>query len=141
MKLVARRSNISSYTVARLIDTINYETPKLDYAVAIDEFKGNADTGKYQCILVNPIKHTVMDILPDRTTSHLSSYFSNLNRSERYRVKFFICDIWQPYVDIAKTHFPNAKVIIDKYHLFLLSFLLSPTLLIILIYSPLPVTT
>ena len=116
MKLVARRSNISSYTVARLIDTINYETPKLDYAVAIDEFKGNADTGKYQCILVNPIKHTVMDILPDRTTSHLSSYFTNLNRSERYRVKFFICDMWQPYVDIAKTYFPNAKIIIDKYH-------------------------
>lgn len=24
--------------------------------------------------------------------------------------------MWQPYVDIAKTYFPNAKVIIDKYH-------------------------
>lgn len=116
MKHVASKTNVSNYTVARLIDTINYEPPKLDYAIAIDEFKGNADTGKYQCILVNPIKHNVMDILPDRTTSHLSSYFSKLNRSERYRVKFFVCDMWQPYVDIAKTYFPNAKVIIDKYH-------------------------
>ena len=50
MKHVANKTNVSNYTVARLIDTINYEPPKLDYAIAIDEFKGNADTGKYQCI-------------------------------------------------------------------------------------------
>ncbi len=24
--------------------------------------------------------------------------------------------MWQPYVDIAHTYFPNAKVIVDKYH-------------------------
>ena len=39
-----------------------------------------------------------------------------MDRSQRYRVKFFICDMWQPYVDIAHTYFPNAKVIVDKYH-------------------------
>lgn len=70
--------------------------PPLKDAVAIDKFKGNADTGKYQCILVNPKHHTVMDILPDRTTSHLSAYFREMDRSQRYRVKFFICDMWQP---------------------------------------------
>jgi len=24
--------------------------------------------------------------------------------------------MWQPYVDLAKAYFPNAKIIIDKYH-------------------------
>lgn len=57
-----------------------------------------------------------MDILPDRTQSHLSAYFREMNRSQRYRVKFFVCDMWQPYVDLAHAYFPNAKVIIDKYH-------------------------
>lgn len=116
IKHVAKKTNVSTNTVTRLLDTINYELPKLQDAIAIDEFKGNASTGKYQCILVNPNKHQVLDILPDRTTSHLSSYFSNISRSERYRVKYFICDMWQPYVDMAKTYFPNAKIIIDKYH-------------------------
>ena len=116
VKHVSKKTNVSTTTVSRLLDTINYELPKLSEAIAIDEFKGNADTGKYQCILVNPIKHTVMDILPDRKISHLSSYFREIPRPERYRVKFFICDMWQPYVDMANTYFPNAKVIIDKYH-------------------------
>ena len=113
---VAKQTNVSTSTVSRILDTISYSCPPLKDAFAIDEFKGNADTGKYQCIIVNPKQHTVMDILPDRTNSHLSAYFRELDRSQRYRVKFFICDMWQPYVDIAHTYFPNAKVIIDKYH-------------------------
>ncbi|MFA9377251.1 MAG: transposase [Lachnotalea sp.] len=84
--------------------------------MSIDEFRGNATTGKYQCILVDPKKHKVLDIVPDRTQPHLITYFKDIPRSERYRVKFFICDMWQSYVDLAYTYFPNAQVIIDKYH-------------------------
>lgn len=116
LKCVAKRTNVSSNTVSRILDTIRYSCPSLKDTIAIDEFKGNADTGKYQCILVNPKQHTIMDILPDRTQSHLSGYFREMNRSQRYRVKFFVCDMWQPYVDLAHAYFPNAKVIIDKYH-------------------------
>lgn len=116
LKYIAEQTNVSSSTVTRILDTLSYSCPSLKDAIAIDEFKGNADTGKYQCILVNPKQHTVMDILPDRTNSHLSAYFREMDRSQRDRVKFFICDMWQPYVDIAHTYFPNAKVIIDKYH-------------------------
>lgn len=35
---------------------------------------------------------------------------------DRLKVKFFVCDMWQPYVDMAQIYFPNAKIIIDKYH-------------------------
>ena len=115
-KHVANKCNVSTNTVARILDTIGYSCPKLKDAIAIDEFKGNADTGKYQCILVNPKQHTVMDILPDRTQAHLSAYFHAIDRGQRFRVKFFICDMWQPYVYIAKAYFPNANIIIDKYH-------------------------
>ena len=116
IKKVAEITNLSINTVIRILDTIGYDCPKLGDSISIDEFKGNAETGKYQCILVNPKKRTILDILPDRTQPHLSEYFRKINRSERYRVKYFVCDMWQPYVDIAHTYFPNAKVIIDKYH-------------------------
>jgi len=109
---VAKQTNVSTSTVSRILHTLNYSCPPLKDAIAIDEFKGNANTGKYQCIIVNPKQHTVMDILPDRTNSHLSAYFKEMERSQRYRVKFFICDMWQPYVDIAQTCFPNAKIVI-----------------------------
>lgn len=116
IKSIAERTNVSSSTVTRILDTIHYSCAELKDTIAIDEFKGNADTGKYQCILVNPKQRYIMDILPDRTQSHLSDYFRQMNRNARHRVKFFVCDMWKPYVDLAYSYFPNAKVIIDKYH-------------------------
>ena len=116
LKSVAKASNVSVTTVCRILDSIHYSCPPLKEAVSIDEFKGNARTGKYQCILVNPKNHSIMDILPDRTQSHLTSYFREIDRAQRLRVKYFVCDMWQPYVDLAHTFFPNAKVCIDKYH-------------------------
>lgn len=31
-------------------------------------------------------------------------------------MKFFICDIGDLYVDLAKAYFPNTTIVIDKYH-------------------------
>ena len=116
IKSVANEVDVSASTIARLLDTVSYSSPSLPECIAIDEFKGNAETGKYQCILVDARKHRLLDILPDRNQVHLSAYFRETNRAERNRVKFFICDMWKPYVDLAKAYFPNATVIIDKYH-------------------------
>lgn len=80
-------------TVSRLLDTVNYTVPTLPSCISIDEFKDNAETGKYQCILVGPKKHRILDILPDRTQSHLTTYFKDINRFERHWIKFFISDM------------------------------------------------
>lgn len=116
LKHVATKVNLSTTTICRLLDTLNYTLPTLPKALSIDEFKGNANTGKYQCILVDPVKKRILDVLPDRTQSHLSSYFREIPKKERYQVQFFVCDMWQPYVDLALAYFPNAEAIIDKYH-------------------------
>lgn len=116
IKETARQTNVSTATVGRILDTISYPRGKFSTTLSIDEFRGNASTGKFQCILVDPIKHKVLDILPDRTHNHLVSYFASIPKDERYRVKHFVCDMWKPYVEIAHAYFPNAEVIIDKYH-------------------------
>jgi transposase len=116
MKSVAVDTNVSVSTVSRLLDTINYSSPSIPECLSIDEFKGNTDAGKFQCILVDAKKHRILDILPDRTQKHLSAYFRAWNRAKRDRVKFFLCDMWEPYVDLAKAYFPNATIVIDKYH-------------------------
>jgi transposase len=116
IKSVAKDTNVSVNSVTRILDTVSYSIPSIPECISIDEFKGNADTGKYQCILVDAKKHRILDILPNRTQKHLSSYFRGLNRGQRNRVKFFVCDMWEPYVDLAKAYFPNATIVIDKYH-------------------------
>ena len=116
IKSVADTLNLSTHTVMRILDTVSYSVPSLPTCLSIDEFKGNTDAGKYQCILVDGVNKRLLDILPDRTQAHLSEYFRSTPRAERNRVKFFLCDMWKPYIEIAQTFFPNATIIIDKYH-------------------------
>ena len=75
LKSVAQKANVSTTTVSRMLDTIHYSCPSLKEAISIDEFKGNAETGKYQYIIVNPKQPSIMDILPDRTQAHLQPIF------------------------------------------------------------------
>ena len=116
MKQIAELTGVSAQTVCRLLDTIHSPPPdRLPRALSIDEFKGNASTGKYQCILVEPNKRRILDILPDRTQSHLAEYWRSIPRKERLNVKFFVCDMWRPYTELAQTFFPNAKLILTRY--------------------------
>lgn len=113
---IAKSANVSTSTVHRILDTVSFGRPTLSQTISIDEFKGNAGGEKYQCILVDPVKHSVLDILPSRSQTLLTSYFREIPKAERYKIKFFACDMWQPYTDLAKTFFPNATIVIDKYH-------------------------
>ena len=113
---IAKSANVSTSTVHRILDTVSFGRPALSQTISIDEFKGNAGGEKYQCILVDPVKHSVLDILPSRSQTLLTSYFREIPKAERYKIKFFACDMWQPYTDLAKTFFPNATIVIDKYH-------------------------
>ena len=119
MAVISRMMGVSKSSVYRMFFyhiKVKERFYHLKSVISIDEFKGIDSTGKYQCILVDPLKHRILDILPDRTQSHLASYWRNIPRKERLKVQFFICDMWRPYADLARTFFPNAKIIIDKYH-------------------------
>ena len=117
LKQVSILTGVSVSTIFRLLDTLHYAPPdKLPEAISIDESKGNASTGKYQSILVEPQKHRILDILPNHVQSHLADYWRSIPKKKRLKVKFFVCDMWLPYVELARTFFPNAKIIVDKYH-------------------------
>ncbi|WP_296558064.1 ISL3 family transposase [uncultured Acetobacterium sp.] len=114
---VAKKANVSPTTVNRIFDHVHYSRPhSLPKVLAIDEFKGNAGGEKYQCILVDPKKKRILDILPDRKQNHLIDYIKCYSRHERLQVQFFICDMWNQYAELARLFFPNAKIIVDKYH-------------------------
>lgn len=54
-------------------------------------------------------KHRILDILPDRTQSHLADYRRNAPGNKRLNTKSFVCDMLLPYVKLTKAFFPNAK--------------------------------
>ena len=113
---VARDVNLSASTVIRIFDFVSYSLQKLPVALSIDEFKGNTNGEKYQCILTDPVNKIVLDILPKRYENFLTEYFNAFPKEERNKVEYFVSDMWKPYSDISSVWFKNATKIIDKYH-------------------------
>lgn len=114
--MIAREVNLSVTKVIRIFDLVSYSPKKLPVALSIDEFKGNTNSEKYQCILTDPVNKVVLDILPKRYESYLTEYFNSFSKEERNTVEYFVSDMWKPYSNISSVWFKNATQIVDKYH-------------------------
>ena len=68
---VAKKANISSNSVCRLLSPFAVTNTKLPKVLCIDEFKGNAGYYKYQVALINGETHEVVDILECRRKHEL----------------------------------------------------------------------
>lgn len=112
---IAIDAGVSASTIGRWLNLLNYEKPKLlPKVLSIDEFRGNADGNKFQCILTTPTAKAVFDILPTRYSTDLSNYFRSF--SNRKEVEYIVMDMNKDYLALAKHHFPNAKIVIDRFH-------------------------
>lgn len=115
VRSVAEALGISDSSVFRILSYISYPKPKeLPTVLSIDEFKGNTGGEKFQCILTDAKHHKLVDIIPKRTQVCLSEYFRSIKN--RNTVKYFVMDMNKVYRDLAKTYFPNATIVIDKFH-------------------------
>lgn len=116
MREVARLNNVSVSYVEYLLDKLSYPLDEIGEIVCIDEFKGNMDDEKYQAIMVNPITKKVTNIYSSRKKKLLYRELSKIPKYKRDRVKFFICDMWDTYIELAQIFFRNATIVIDRFH-------------------------
>ena len=121
-KDIAINNNVSPNTVERVMDSF-YETQKLykhylPEVLSFDEFKSvkSAD-GAMSFHMCNGITGQTIDIIEDRRLDNLIKYFFFYDYKARSKVKFIIIDMYSPYISLIKKMFPNAKIIIDKFHL------------------------
>ena len=117
--LIARLYNVSDNTVQSIFDTVFYnDTVYKDFlpkAICIDEFTFKKKT--YAFNICNARNGKTIDLVLDRTTNNLDKYFSHCTEKARKRVKFVVMDMYSPYIDLIKKWFPNAKIIIDLFHI------------------------
>ena len=121
-KDIASDNNVSPNTVERIMDSY-YESQKiykhyLPKVLSFDEFKAvkSAD-GSMSFHMCNGITGQTIDIIEDRRLDNLIKYFYYYDYKARSRVQFIIIDMYSPYVSLIKKMFPNANIIIDKFHL------------------------
>ena len=115
MKDIARDTRTSVSGVARCLALYPQGKPReLPRVLSFDEFKGNANGERFQCILTAPEERRILDILPDRRGSTIQFYLRSF--SNRQDVQYVVMDMNQGYRDIARAFFPQAKIVIDRFH-------------------------
>lgn len=115
IKDAANAAGVSASSVLRWLKYVSFPVPKaLPKVLSIDEFKGNASGEKFQCILTDLNQRQVFDILPTRKQEDLFAYFAHFR--DKTNVKHIVMDMSRSYLEVARTCFPSATVVIDKFH-------------------------
>lgn len=121
-KDIAIDNNVSPNTVQRVVDSY-YEGKKLykhylPEVLSFDEFKSvKSASGAMSFIFCDGTNGKIIDIVEDRRLHKLISYFSYYTPEARNNVKFIVIDMYSPYISLINKMFPNASIIIDKFHL------------------------
>jgi transposase len=84
--------------------------------LGIDEQSHRKGKKHFICLLTNLDTGTLVDILPDRKKETLVAYFQALGPDFCQQITAVSCDIWQPYLAVAATCFPQATLVLDRFH-------------------------
>jgi len=100
------RSVFADY-VQELEKTIRFETPKW---MGIDEIHLIKPRG----VITNIQNNTVVELLSNRNKETIIKYLSELQGKED--IAYVAMDMWRPYRDAVEQVLPQAKIVIDKFH-------------------------
>lgn len=93
--------------VAELSDKIRFETPKW---MGIDEIHLIKPRG----VIANIQNNTIVELLPNRNKETMLNYLSRLDGHKQ--VQYVAMDMWSPYKDAVEAIMPQARIVIDKFH-------------------------
>ena len=119
---IAKRYNISITSVQRVMDDCfsDFKVNKehLPEAICIDEFKSVKNiNGAMSFVFANYQSKSIIDIVEDRRLYSLTEYFSRFSLEARNNAKYVCMDMYAPYISLVNSIFPNAKIVIDKFHI------------------------
>ena len=100
--------NVFSDYVNELERTVRFETPKW---MGIDEIH---IIQKPRPVISNLHNSTAVNLLPNRNKKTIATYLSNLK--DREIVQYVAMDMWQPYREALNEVMPDAKIVVDKFH-------------------------
>ncbi|WP_235807884.1 transposase, partial [Companilactobacillus versmoldensis] len=74
--------------------------------------------GQLHFICINGASnHEIQQILPDRYKKSIIEYFNKFHINTRKRVQTVTLDLNSYYKDIVKEMFPNAEIVVDRFHI------------------------
>ena len=117
MTAIAESLSISTSTVIRKLKEFEFKSDlnHLPEHMSWDEY--SFKKGKMSFIAQNYDTRKIVAILDGRTQATIRNHFLRYSRQVRSRVKVITMDMFSPYYDIARKLFPNAKIVLDRFHI------------------------
>lgn len=117
MTIIAESLYVSTSTVIRQLHKFKFKTD-LNYLpehMSWDEY--SFKKGKMSFIAQDYDTRKILAILDGRTQATIRNHFLRYSRETRSRVRVITMDMFSPYYDIARKLFPNAKIVLDRFHI------------------------
>lgn len=118
-KLIARVCHCSPSSVRRTIKERikpHYRMAKLPQNLCFDEFRSVKSIMSFICC--DSETHQLVATLHDRLSPSIIDYFENrYSKKERAQVKTVVIDLNAQYQSFIYRLFPNARIIIDRFHI------------------------
>ena len=117
MTAISESLSVSTSTVIRQLHKFKFKTD-LNYLpehMSWDEY--SFKKGKMSFIAQDFDSRKIVAILDGRTQATIRNHFLRYSRQVRNCVKVITMDMFNPYYDIARKLFPNAKIVLDRFHI------------------------
>ena len=117
MTAIAESLSISTSTVIRKLKEFEFKSDlnHLPEHMSWDEY--SFKKGKMSFIAQDYDTRKIVAILDGRTQATIRNHFLRYSRQVRSCVKVITMDMFSPYYDIARKLFPNAKIVLDRFHI------------------------
>lgn len=121
-KDIASMNFVSHSTVSKAVDNaFCIFKPRADFLpshLLFDEFKSTRDAkGAMSFIIADADSHQIIDIVENRQLPFLKQYFSKFSNDAKAGVQTICIDMYSPYISLIKETFPNAVIILDRFHI------------------------
>ena len=114
---IARRLRVSTSTVYRKLDQFTFKEhfDKLPRVMSWDEF--GFKKGELAFVAQNYETNKLITILDNRCQTTIRNYFLKYPLKVRQQVQFITMDMSGAYIPLARKLFPNAKIVLDRFHI------------------------
>ena len=114
---IAHQLAISTSTVIRKLNDFHFkhDFSRLPEIMSWDEYAFTK--GKMSFIAQDFDNLNIITVLEGRTQAIIRNHFLRYDRVVRCQVKIITMDMFSPYYDIARKLFPNAKIVLDRFHI------------------------
>ena len=115
---IAKKFKTSDTHVLDVFDRyVKMERLPLTDIISVDEVYTDMDKdGKYALVIQDFYTGDPIDLLRSRRLKITEPYFSMIPPEERFRVRYLLSDMYNPYLSFVDKYFPNAVPVVDSFH-------------------------